>query len=60
MVQKLTTLAGITPEDVVFLAGSTQAPEEALAIKAYRKLSASRPSLRLSSCPGMRNDPRDC
>ena len=51
MVQKLTTLAGITPEDVVFLAGSTQAPEEALAIKAYRKLSASRPSLRLILVP---------
>lgn len=51
MVQQLTALAGITPEDVVFLAGSTQAPEEALAIEAYRKLSASRPSLRLILVP---------
>jgi 3-deoxy-D-manno-octulosonic-acid transferase len=50
-VQQLTALAGITPEDVVFLAGSTQAPEEALAIEAYRKLSASRPSLRLILVP---------
>lgn len=51
MVQQLTALAGISPEDVVFLAGSTQAPEEALAIEAYRKLSASRPSLRLILVP---------
>ena len=51
MVQQLTALAGITPEDVVFLAGSTQAPEEALAIEAYRKLSASRLSLRLILVP---------
>ncbi len=51
MVQQLAALAGITPEDVVFLAGSTQAPEEALAIEAYRKLSASQPSLRLILVP---------
>ncbi len=50
-VQQLAALAGIAPEDVVFLAGSTQAPEEALAIEAYRTLSASQPSLRLILVP---------
>jgi 3-deoxy-D-manno-octulosonic-acid transferase len=50
-VRKVAELAGITAEDVVFLAGSTQAPEESLAIETFRRLSASRPALRLILVP---------
>ena len=39
--QKLSELAGITSADMVFLAGSTQDPEERLAIKAYQSLAPS-------------------
>ncbi len=44
-------LAGIEADDVVFLAGSTQAPEEELAIAAYRELAAEFPALRLIVVP---------
>lgn len=38
-------------QDVVFLAGSTQAPEELLAIEAYLRLREQFPHLRLVICP---------
>lgn len=50
-VAQLASLAGITHDDTVFLAGSTQAPEEALAIEAYRTLAPSHPQLRLVIVP---------
>jgi 3-deoxy-D-manno-octulosonic-acid transferase len=50
-VRRLAKLAGFREDDVVFLAGSTQAPEEALAIDAYRAASADHPRLRLVIVP---------
>jgi 3-deoxy-D-manno-octulosonic-acid transferase len=50
-VRCLAKLAGFRDDDVVFLAGSTQAPEEALAIDAYRAASADHPRLRLVIVP---------
>ena len=47
----LSRLAGITPEDKVFLAGSTQAGEEAMALAAYRALAGEYPNLRLIVVP---------
>jgi 3-deoxy-D-manno-octulosonic-acid transferase len=49
--QKLRELAGITSDDIVFLAGSTQDPEERLAIEAYQSLRAKFPQLRLIIVP---------
>jgi 3-deoxy-D-manno-octulosonic-acid transferase len=48
---RLRQLAGITGGDIVFLAGSTQAPEEDLAIRTYRQLITSYPELRLILVP---------
>lgn len=48
---RLARLAGFTAGDIVFLAGSTQEPEEALALETYRTLSARWPSLRLVVVP---------
>lgn len=50
-VRRLAKLAGFVDDDIVFLAGSTQAPEEALAIDAYRAASADHPRLRLVIVP---------
>jgi 3-deoxy-D-manno-octulosonic-acid transferase len=50
-VRRLAKLAGFRDDDVVFLAGSTQAPEETLAIDAYRSASAEHPRLRLVIVP---------
>jgi 3-deoxy-D-manno-octulosonic-acid transferase len=47
----LRNLAGITDDEVVFLAGSTQEPEEQIAIDIYRRLSAEHPRLRLILVP---------
>jgi 3-deoxy-D-manno-octulosonic-acid transferase len=47
----LRQLAGIGEEDVVFLAGSTHAPEEKIALKAFRQLSRQFPQLRLVLVP---------
>lgn len=47
----LAKLVGIAPSDVVFLAGSTQEPEEQLAIDAFRELSPAHPELRLILVP---------
>lgn len=44
-------MAGFGDDDVVFLAGSTQEPEEAMALDAYRRLSPAWPRLRLVLVP---------
>lgn len=49
--QRLARLAGISSEDVVFLAGSTQDPEESLALAAFERLSTEFPRLRLILVP---------
>lgn len=49
--RKLAALAGISCDDVVFLAGSTQAPEEAAAIAAFQALTPQHPNLRLLITP---------
>jgi 3-deoxy-D-manno-octulosonic-acid transferase len=49
--RKLTALAGIQPTDQVFIAGSTQAPEEALALETFQRLSPQHPNLRLLITP---------
>ncbi len=50
-VERLRQLAGIAADDVVFLAGSTQDPEERLAAEAYLALRGTHPSLRLVLVP---------
>jgi 3-deoxy-D-manno-octulosonic-acid transferase len=50
-VERLRTLAGIARDDIVFLAGSTQEPEESLALNAFRRLSPAHPNLRLVLVP---------
>ena len=49
--RRLSELAGIAANDVVFLAGSTQEPEEELAIATFRELSAEQYRLRLILVP---------
>ncbi|MEZ6112496.1 MAG: hypothetical protein R3C99_16000 [Pirellulaceae bacterium] len=49
--QRLAKLVGIKPRDLVFLAGSTQAPEEAFAVECFRRLSSEHPELRLILVP---------
>jgi len=49
--RRLARLAGIKDDDIVFLAGSTQEPEEALALDAYSALCAKFPKLRLILVP---------
>ena len=49
--RRLSELAGISNSDIVFLAGSTQEPEEELAIAAFRGLSAEHPQLRFVLVP---------
>ena len=49
--QRFRKLAGITPEDVVLLAGSTQHPEEAFAVECYEHLKRDFPQLRLIIVP---------
>ena len=48
---ELAKLAGITSDDTVFLAGSTQEPEEQAALDAYQALLEHYPSLRLILVP---------
>jgi 3-deoxy-D-manno-octulosonic-acid transferase len=48
---RLRELAGFAADDIVLLAGSTQDPEERLAIEAYRELAGSHPRLRLVIVP---------
>jgi 3-deoxy-D-manno-octulosonic-acid transferase len=47
----LRELAGFADDDIVFLAGSTQEPEEQIAIDIFRRLSADHPRLRLAIVP---------
>jgi len=49
--RRLADLAGIKPDDVVFLAGSTQAPEESLVLEAFEKYAAAHPNLKLILVP---------
>jgi len=49
--QRLRELAGLGGDDVVFLAGSTQEPEERVALEVWRELSAEWPRLRLILVP---------
>jgi 3-deoxy-D-manno-octulosonic-acid transferase len=51
MSNRLRKWAGFRPDDVVFLAGSTQEPEEALAVEAFRSLRDEFPQLRLVLVP---------
>ena len=50
-VTTLRDVAGFRDDDVVFLAGSTQAPEEQLALDAFRVAAARHPHLRLVIVP---------
>jgi len=50
-VGRLRQLAGCTAHDIVFLAGSTQSPEESLALDTFRTLAPSHPALRLVIVP---------
>ena len=49
--RRLAALAGIAPDDAVFLAGSTQHPEESLALAAYDRWHKAQPRLRLIVVP---------
>ncbi len=49
--ESLAALAGIGGQEVVFLAGSTQRPEEALALAAFAQLAPAYPQLRLILVP---------
>jgi 3-deoxy-D-manno-octulosonic-acid transferase len=49
--RRLAAMAGIEPVDVVFLAGSTQEPEELIALDVFRRLSTDWPQLRLIIVP---------
>lgn len=49
--QRLRRLAGFAEEDLVFLAGSTQEPEELVALDIYRQLCSQWPRLRLVIVP---------
>ncbi|MGI9429875.1 MAG: 3-deoxy-D-manno-octulosonic acid transferase [Bythopirellula sp.] len=49
--QELNQLANFAADDIVFLAGSTQAPEEQYAIDTFRALAADYPCLRLILVP---------
>jgi 3-deoxy-D-manno-octulosonic-acid transferase len=48
---RLRQIAGFTDDDVIFLAGSTQSPEEDLAVATYRELVRKWPKLRLVLVP---------
>ncbi len=48
---ELTTLAGIQPGDIVFLAGSTQDPEEQFAFDTFQQLRGRYPQLKLILVP---------
>jgi 3-deoxy-D-manno-octulosonic-acid transferase len=48
---ELRTLAGFEPDDVVLLAGSTQAPEEEIAVRIYQSLIGEFPRLKLVLVP---------
>lgn len=49
--QRLARLAGIQSEHIVWLAGSTQEPEEAIVLDVFRQIAAEFPALRLILVP---------
>jgi 3-deoxy-D-manno-octulosonic-acid transferase len=49
--RRLAALAGFAADDIVLLAGSTQEPEEAVALEVYQELAAEWPRLRLVLVP---------
>ena len=49
--RRLAALAGFADDDIVLLAGSTQEPEEAMALETFRQLSPQWPRLRLVLVP---------
>jgi 3-deoxy-D-manno-octulosonic-acid transferase len=49
--QELRRLLGIAPDDLVWIAGSTQAPEEEIVLEIYRKVRPTHPNLRLLLVP---------
>jgi 3-deoxy-D-manno-octulosonic-acid transferase len=49
--RRLAALAGIVEGDIIFLAGSTQAPEESLALSVFEQLSQRHPRLKLILVP---------
>ncbi len=49
--RNLASLAGFADDNIVFLAGSTQEPEEQLAIEAFKRLVTKHPRLRLVIVP---------
>ncbi|MGD0518529.1 MAG: 3-deoxy-D-manno-octulosonic acid transferase [Thermoguttaceae bacterium] len=49
--RRLASLAGFTGDDLVWLAGSTQEPEEAIVLELFRRLMAEFPQLRLVLVP---------
>ncbi len=49
--RRLSQLAGITSNDIVFLAGSTQSPEEEIVLSVFRDLVREYPQLRLIVTP---------
>ena len=49
--ERLRHLAGISEQDIVFLAGSTQHPEESFAVECYEHLKKDFPNLRLIIVP---------
>jgi len=49
--RRLAALAGLAADDVVFLAGSTQEPEESVALQVFQQLSRDWPQLRLILVP---------
>jgi 3-deoxy-D-manno-octulosonic-acid transferase len=50
-IERLTGLAGIAANDVIFLAGSTQDPEESIALSVFERLSTEHPQLKLVLVP---------
>lgn len=50
-VRRLAQLAGICADDIVFLAGSTQEPEESLALDVFQRLAPEFPRLKLILVP---------
>jgi 3-deoxy-D-manno-octulosonic-acid transferase len=53
--RELRNLLGIGKEDFVWIAGSTQAPEEGIALDIYRRARAEHPNLRLILVPRQKN-----
>ncbi|MBR0192841.1 MAG: 3-deoxy-D-manno-octulosonic acid transferase [Thermoguttaceae bacterium] len=49
--QRFSRLWNITPDDRIFLAGSTQDPEEEMAVEVFRRLAPTHPELRLILVP---------